>query len=99
LSTRSSDFGSRGGGWLSISRTYRPKRFRYVVISTAATVDMAYPVEVTCSQCGFSLSVSKKDGADVPDDLSPEAKARVVLEDHGWSTMGDRPLCDDCASA
>jgi hypothetical protein len=59
---------------------------------------MPYPIEVTCSQCGFSLSVSKKDVADVPSDLSPEAKARVVLEDHGWSPMGDPPLCDDCAS-
>ena len=59
---------------------------------------MSYSVEIECSECGFSLTVEEKDIRHVPEDLSPEAKARVVLEDHGWSGLSKEPLCDSCAA-
>jgi hypothetical protein len=53
----------------------------------------SFPVEPECTECGFSLTVSEEDAADVPGDLSPRHKARVVLEDHGWSHASEPALC------
>ena len=57
-----------------------------------------FPVKCTCSQCGFSLTVTHEDAADIPGDLSARHQARVVLEDHGWSYAEEPPLCSACSS-
>lgn len=58
----------------------------------------AFPVTCTCAECGFSLTVGKDDTDGVPGDLSPRHKARIVLEDHGWSSADDPPLCSACTA-
>lgn len=57
----------------------------------------SFPVECTCSECGFSISVIAEDAATVPGDLSPQHQARVVLEDWGWSHASEPPLCSACS--
>jgi len=58
----------------------------------------AFPVTCTCAECGFSLTVTEDDTTTVPDGLSPQHQARIVLEDHGWSSADDPPLCSACST-
>ena len=53
-------------------------------------------VTCTCERCGHSLTVPSEAIEKVHTSLSVELKARMVLEDHGWSWFTDPPLCSSC---
>jgi hypothetical protein len=56
-------------------------------------------VVCTCQRCGHSLTVPGEAIEKVHTSLSPELKARMVLEDHGWNWFTDPPLCSSCNAA
>jgi len=58
-------------------------------------------VEIECTHCGFSLTLTEtatETAAGVPDGLPDRYQARILLEDHGWSSADDRALCSSCNS-
>jgi len=56
----------------------------------------SFPITHECTDCGFRLTVTEDDTNGVPGGLSARYQARIVLEDHGWSSADDPALCSSC---